>query len=51
MQALHPLLPIRRIGPGNSRQLRLPLVTIGQQLLLVVQQLFPRLSRVLGVRT
>lgn len=44
------LLPVRRIGPGNCRKLRLPLVSIRQQLLLVVEQLLPRLGGILGVR-
>jgi hypothetical protein len=42
-------LPVRRIGAGDRGQLRLPLVAVRQQLLLVVQQLLPRLGGVLGV--
>lgn len=44
------LLPIRCIRPRHRRQLRLPLVPIRQQLLLVIQQLLPRLGRVLRIR-
>lgn len=43
-------LPIRRIRPCHSRQLRLPLIPIRQQLLLVIQQLLPRLRSILRIR-
>jgi hypothetical protein len=42
-------LPVRRIGTSDRGQLRLPLVAVREQLLLVVQQLLPRLGGVLGV--
>lgn len=42
-------LSVWRICSDHSSQLWLPLITIRQQLLLVVQQLLSRLSRVLGV--
>jgi hypothetical protein len=41
---------IRRIRPRNRRQLRLPLIPIRQQLLLIIQQLLPRLHRILRIR-
>lgn len=43
-------LSVRCIRPCRSRHLSLPLVSIRQQLLLVVQQLLPRLGSVLGIR-
>jgi hypothetical protein len=43
-------LSVRCIRPCRSRHLGLPLISIRQQLLLVVQQLLPRLGGVLGVR-
>ena len=44
------LSSIGRIRPRGRRQLRLPLIPVRQQLLFIVQQLFPRLSCILGVR-
>ena len=44
-------LSVRRIRPHNSCELRLPLVAIGQQFLFVIQQLFSRLSSILGIRS
>ena len=44
------ILSIRRICPRSGGHLGLPLITIRQQLLLVVQQLLPRLGGVLGIR-
>ena len=43
--------PVWSIRPRSSSQLGLPLVPIGQQLLLVVKQLFPRLCGVFCVRS
>jgi hypothetical protein len=43
-------LPIRRIGTSSGSNFRLPFVTVSEQLLLVVQKLFPRLSSVLCIR-
>ena len=43
-------LSVRCIRPCGSRHLGLPFISIRQQLLLVVQQLLPRLGGVLGVR-
>lgn len=45
-----PLLSVRRVRTSDRGQLRLPLVTVREQLLLVVEQLFPRLGGVLGIR-
>jgi len=44
-------LSVRRISTSDSCKLRLPLVTIRQQLLLVIQQLLPRLRSILRVRS
>ena len=44
-------LSIRRIRPRHRCQLRLPLIPIRQQLFLIIQQLLPRLGRILGIRT
>jgi hypothetical protein len=43
-------LPVRRVRRDTGRQLRLPLVTVRQELLFVVQQLLASLSGVLLVR-
>lgn len=43
-------LSVRCIRPCRSSHLSLPLISIRQQLLLVVQQLLPRLGGILGVR-
>lgn len=43
------VLPVRCVCTSNRGQLRLPLVTVREQLLLVVKQLFPCLGGVLGV--
>ena len=45
-----PTLSIRRIRPRHRRQLRLPLIPNLQQLLLIIQQLLPRLRRILRIR-
>jgi hypothetical protein len=42
-------LSVRCVGTGDRGQLRLPLVTVREQLLLVVEELLPRLHGVLGV--
>lgn len=42
-------LSVRSISSGNSRQLRFPFISIGQQLLLVVQKLFSELCSVFCV--
>jgi hypothetical protein len=44
------LLSVRRIRPRNRCQLRLPLIPIAQQLLLIIQQLLPRLRGILRIR-
>lgn len=44
-------LPVWRIRTRYRSQLRLPLVSIRQQLLLIVQQLLPCLSRILRIRS
>lgn len=44
------VLSVRRVRTSDRGQLRLPLVTVREQLLLVVEQLFPCLGGVLGVR-
>jgi hypothetical protein len=44
------VLSVGRVGPGSSRDLRLPLVTVGKELLLVVQELFSGLGGIFGVR-
>lgn len=43
-------LSVRRVRTSSGCDLRLPLVTIGQQLLLVVEELLSCLGGVLGVR-
>ena len=43
-------LSVRRIRTGSGRNLRLPLISVGQQLLLVVEQLLTCLGGVLSVR-
>lgn len=43
-------LTIRGISPRHSGQLGLPLVAVGQQLLLVVKQFLPRLRSILCIR-
>ena len=42
-------LAVRSIGSDGSSDFGLPLVTVGKELLLVVQQLFTRLGGVLSV--
>jgi hypothetical protein len=42
-------LSVRRVRPRHRSQLGLPLISIHKQLLLVIQQLLPCLSRVLGI--
>lgn len=49
-QSTH-ILSVRRVRPRNSSELRLPLISIHQQLLLVIQQLLSRLGRILGIWT
>ena len=44
------MLPIWRVRPCGCCQLRFPLITIRQQLLLVVKELFAGLCSILGVR-
>lgn len=43
------MLSVRRVGADVGGELGLPLVAVGQELLLVVQQLLARLGRVLDV--
>lgn len=43
------ILSVGRVGSGSSRDLRLPLVTVGKELLLVVQELFSGLGGIFGV--
>jgi hypothetical protein len=45
----HPSLPVHRFVTEVIRQFWLPPIPIGQQFLLVVQQLFVRLSRILKI--
>jgi hypothetical protein len=42
-------LSVRCVGTGDRGQLRLPLVTVVKQLLLVIEELLPRLHGVLGI--
>lgn len=42
-------LSVGCVGAGDRGQLRLPLVTVGEKLLLVVEQLLPGLHGVFGV--
>jgi hypothetical protein len=44
-------LSVRRIRTGGGRNLGLPLISVGQQLLLVVEQLLTCLGGVLSVGT
>lgn len=49
MRSVSNSLPVGTIGLDVRRELRLPLVTVAEKLLLVVQQLLTGLSGVLGV--
>jgi hypothetical protein len=49
MEAAQSVLAVRSISSGSGSNFRLPLVTVGKELLLVVEQFLTGLSGIFGI--